>query len=845
MRGFKNAAQRCPEGQQPPVLFPNQSDAQLTLNIWDFGGQDLYHNTHRLFMETQAVFIVVERWKDPNKPRRPQNPTDIDRPLQYWLEQVAAATAGSQHKPRVLIVRTAIDDQTQKPFALDPWQERVKTKFHYHRYFELSCLDNQRDTEAWKTFRSTLLEQIRETLGGAESKSILQPRGRVAVRQKLRAGQPACNEPRTSDDTAAPMLLLHQFHDLVRQTFQEHGLPEPNKAELDGQLDFFHQRGVVYAPPSWLQRHSTPSAFPVIVDQLWLIEGIYQFISTQSLRDDWIVQCGKVTRDDLDSAWDQLQRLEPTLRLDPEARWAMLACMENFGLLVSTQADEEWTGILPEFLPQRRQVLEGQAQHNDPVIGEWKVQQKRCYRLQDTALGMGIGCQLIGWLISTFGQSYRLYRFGALVTLQVYSSESAESRQVRVELRWEKDSEDNFAGDLWLWLPADCGVEAEVLCYLEEQLQRRQLVRKGTQFAPQPSRDPSARAQPTPYIHYEPQQLPKRGGQLPGQDTGTTVRPVYTLGRVGISWAGGAPDSEQEFWPPLIDQMLRERSQGKFDVVQYKKTEDCKQTTHEMLQNLAEADLLIAVISDKYLNSAYCMVELLQAARKWSTDNDQGAPVREWFPANISQWLPRIWFVFLRDAKWILDSDEGAVDQWAAKRREEGLLYCLNYDMNSADGATARKHSAATDVRDAWMRFAAADVNNPKQFRAVLKPDAPRTTVSMELVADPQLRDDKGRADLKSFIDKVIPAIFERIDGMQPPQKIERCIKIAKRHYFLGKYPDAWAWVTHCLKYFPNPQEMSQQLHDDETVPPELSELKPLLPAWREHIGVTRPPASP
>lgn len=145
-------------GQQPPVLFPERSDAQLTLNIWDFGGQDLYHNTHRLFMETQAVFIVVERWKDPDKPRRPQNPKDIDRPLQYWLEQVAAANAGSQHKPRVLIVRTAIDDQTQKHFALAPWQERVKTKFHEHCYFELSCLDNQRDTEAWKTFRSTLLE---------------------------------------------------------------------------------------------------------------------------------------------------------------------------------------------------------------------------------------------------------------------------------------------------------------------------------------------------------------------------------------------------------------------------------------------------------------------------------------------------------------------------------------------------------------------------------------------------------------------------------------------------------------------------------------------------------------
>jgi hypothetical protein len=114
----------------------------------------------------------------------------------------------------------------------------------------------------------------------------------------------------------------------------------------------------------------------------------------------------------------------------------------------------------------------------------------------------------------------------------------------------------------------------------------------------------------------------------------------------------------------------------------------------------------------------------------------------------------------------------------------------------------------------------------------------------MELATDPHLRDTKGRAGLESFIDKVIPAIFDRIDGMQPKQKIERCIKIAKRHHAHGKHPDAWAWVEHCLQQFQNPQEMSQKLHDDATVPPELSELKPLLPAWRDHIGVTRPPAS-
>jgi internalin A len=29
------------------------------LHLWDFGGQDLYHGTHSLFMRTRSLFVVV------------------------------------------------------------------------------------------------------------------------------------------------------------------------------------------------------------------------------------------------------------------------------------------------------------------------------------------------------------------------------------------------------------------------------------------------------------------------------------------------------------------------------------------------------------------------------------------------------------------------------------------------------------------------------------------------------------------------------------------------------------------------------------------------------------------
>ena len=33
------------------------------LNLWDFGGQDIYHATHRLFMQSNAIYLLLWDWK--------------------------------------------------------------------------------------------------------------------------------------------------------------------------------------------------------------------------------------------------------------------------------------------------------------------------------------------------------------------------------------------------------------------------------------------------------------------------------------------------------------------------------------------------------------------------------------------------------------------------------------------------------------------------------------------------------------------------------------------------------------------------------------------------------------
>ncbi|NJL77569.1 MAG: hypothetical protein HC892_23555, partial [Saprospiraceae bacterium] len=75
--------------------YLEQDKFPYILNIWDFGGQDIYHATHRLFMQSNAIYYVL--WDEENNPdhkkeseyQEGQETRKYDNhSLQYWLYYV-------------------------------------------------------------------------------------------------------------------------------------------------------------------------------------------------------------------------------------------------------------------------------------------------------------------------------------------------------------------------------------------------------------------------------------------------------------------------------------------------------------------------------------------------------------------------------------------------------------------------------------------------------------------------------------------------------------------------------------------------------------------------------------
>jgi internalin A len=63
--------------------FPRADGTRFRLNVWDFGGQQVYHATHQFFLTKSSLYVLVDDTR--------KNDTSVhDRGFKYWLEVVEA-----------------------------------------------------------------------------------------------------------------------------------------------------------------------------------------------------------------------------------------------------------------------------------------------------------------------------------------------------------------------------------------------------------------------------------------------------------------------------------------------------------------------------------------------------------------------------------------------------------------------------------------------------------------------------------------------------------------------------------------------------------------------------------
>lgn len=346
--------------------------ARITTHVWDFGGQALYHNTHRRFMESGAVYLIL--WNPAQDGAPPQESLDGSLPdrwhgLRYWLDLVRLSCPIN---PKIAVVCThrqnwvSADQKRKIEETYDRQRAGVPgvAKLFFIDTLEVSDALKFRDNpdpetdEALSPNAAEMLstwDALWDWIGTNVSKTVEEQGSEVPVHwdiaveglaQELRTRVDGREAPDTVPDHDGSVLSLEAFQRQFEQWIQEAVTKDDGSADLtrlarfieasneglfegDGErnrlrraLGYLTNIGMALWDPRFLKDY-------VIVDQEWAMVGVYRALErrgAEALCRFLKRNAGRFTERDLvDHGW----REEGGSEYTPEERQVLLGFMEK------------------------------------------------------------------------------------------------------------------------------------------------------------------------------------------------------------------------------------------------------------------------------------------------------------------------------------------------------------------------------------------------------------------------------------------------------------------------------------------------------------------------------------
>jgi internalin A len=314
------------------VEFPEP----VNLNLWDFGGQDIYHSAHSLFLHGQAIFLLL--WTPELEYQTIYQEGELffrHRPLSYWADYLRAF-AGTDAS--VLIVQSQCDTRDQRklhpPAPVDD--------LPFHRYTEVSA----RTGLNLGILKESIKEAVRDRLERRPPPPI--GLGRAAVRDRLRQMLEE-DQKRKPDKRQNRLLERAEFDHLCDEV--------GGITDKEALLDFLHHNGVVFYRPGLFGNR-------IVLDQNWALEAIYSIFNREKIL-PLLRGYGRFSRKDLERLiWSDFRL---------EEQKVFLGMMESCGICFKVRElpNDEWEYLAPELLPEwsdaQKSLLTGRIPKDQPI----------------------------------------------------------------------------------------------------------------------------------------------------------------------------------------------------------------------------------------------------------------------------------------------------------------------------------------------------------------------------------------------------------------------------------------------------------------------------------------------
>lgn len=115
-------------GQLTKKHLPEVPTPELKLNVWDFGGQEIFYATHQFFLSDEAIYLLA--WTNPKNVvdyllAAGQPKDEKWREEEYWLDNIRLHGPNSP----ILMVQTHCDQRENKLLPQAEYQENYQAEF--------------------------------------------------------------------------------------------------------------------------------------------------------------------------------------------------------------------------------------------------------------------------------------------------------------------------------------------------------------------------------------------------------------------------------------------------------------------------------------------------------------------------------------------------------------------------------------------------------------------------------------------------------------------------------------------------------------------------------------------
>ncbi len=570
------------------------------LNVWDFGGQDIYHGTHALFARTRAVFLIVWNPKsEATDEYEHDGLTFRNNRLPYWLEYVRhLGGAGSA----VIVVQSQCDRPQQEEPVLPVSRELLE--FSFRRVLSFSAKNDRG--------RGTLDDAITEAIAHLRARDGIATigKGRAEVVRRLRRWL-AEDLVRPAEERLHRTISRRDFGALCSEVG---GIHSPESL-----LKYLHDAGVVF-------HRGDEFGDEIVLDQSWALDAVYSLFDRSGIYRNLIDLKGRFTRSLLGRlAWTHYTEAQQRLFIH-----LMLACGICFEVRRADDRKEiEAEYAAPDLLPNREEA-------------ESALRERR-WRSESTGIQVAFPFAflhrgVIRGLISSIGSE--------AVDAGVYWKSGVWVNDARTEAAAvvEEQRKDDIGGEIVLTVQGD-GRET-LARRLAHWIVRRPNWRGG---APSVRKDGVAldEANARTFLELDVEWRPRdwagarsrkpvgegsrdeqTSDALAGQPaaspfdfTRPTARPS-TAPRVFVSYAWGDATPEGQARERIVDELCVALGKNGIEVIRDKTHTVLGSRISDFIREISEGDRIITVISAKYLRSTYCMSELFQIYRR-SGDDDR------------------------------------------------------------------------------------------------------------------------------------------------------------------------------------------------------------------------------